>query len=497
MKLRLLFLFFTLTLVVPAVATAATTTTQTAPKPYCVIHANPGSVEIGQTVNLTWTSEYATGGTITSLGSVGPSGVQGVIPTRYTNTYVGAFTGPGGVANCYVTVGILQGDAGSAGGNFTNGGTSGGTALPTPTTQVSSGNGLIPCGNTTGLTPGTDAYAQAASSCQLCHLAGLAQNIINWLVGISIPLAAAMFAYAGVIYFTSGAVGKIADAHKIFKNVGIGFLIVISAWLGIQTILQTVLAPGFYQSWNTIQCVDSSQRPLNKTVQDVLNLLPGLRTDVSATTPTSGYNVAPTSFVLDQSGNIVPMGGQVGQAGGFTLDQSGNIVPISTLGTGQWDAQLATACANSGLSDCAVAQAILARESSGNAGSISDKGAGGLMQLMPATACGIDSSINGCSTGDYNAVRQALTSDPQLNMNLGTQELARLYNKYNGDLPSIAAAYNGGDKANVCGSDCQSARDSGVCPGVTAAYQCTAFPGYAETRKYVPNVVATYNSLKR
>jgi len=56
---------------------------------------------------------------------------------------------------------------------------------------------------------------------------------------------------------------------------------------------------------------------------------------------------------------------------------------------------------------------------------------------------------------------------------------------------AIEAAYNGGDKANVCGRDCMR-----ECGGGTA-WQCNAFPRYAETRKYVPNVVATYKSLRK
>ncbi len=289
MKLRLLFLFFFVTLGLPAFAAAQTnfivgatsgstttaTTTQRSPRPVCIITANPGAVYVGQSVTLRWDSRYATGGTITAVGSVGPSGAQGVIPTASANTFSGTFTGPGGTGTCAVQVSILQGNGGGFGGG--TGGGNGGTDGVLAPIQIRTGAGLIPCS-------GTD--------CQACHLAGLAQNIINWLVGISIPLAAAMFAYAGVIYFTAGSggmLGKIESAHKIFKNVGIGFVIVITAWLGIQTILKTVLAPGFYSSWNTIQCVRNDLRPMNKSISEFVGLLPGLNTSVQPTTY-SNYN---------------------------------------------------------------------------------------------------------------------------------------------------------------------------------------------------------------
>lgn len=156
-------------------------------------------------------------------------------------------------------------------------------------------------------------------------------------------------------------------------------------------------------------------------------------------------------------------------------------------GTERWGAQLEEACAKSGLNDCAVARAIMANEcGSGNPNCLSRAGAAGLMQLMPQTACGIDSSIQGCAERDYAAVSRALRNDPQLNMEVGTKELARLYVKYDGDVARIAAAYNGGDKAN---------NYSNVC-GRGYAWQCEANFGYRETRNYVPKVVAVYNRLR-
>ena len=86
------------------------------------------------------------------------------------------------------------------------------------------------------------------------------QNIINFLIVLSIPIAAAMFAFAGFLYVTGASnPTKIAQAHKIFKNVLIGFLIAISAWLVVQTILNAVFdKEGFFESggdWFTLSCV--------------------------------------------------------------------------------------------------------------------------------------------------------------------------------------------------------------------------------------------------
>ena len=329
MKFRaLLFGVAILFTLVPAAAFA--TTTPVAQKPYCTLSASRSAVELGKTVNLSWQSQYATQGFITSIGAVGTNGMQGVIPTGSGTTYVGTFTGPGGTGNCSITISIIQpngsgGDATSP-GTVTSPGSTGvqNPGLVNPTSGIGGSSNMVDDPGSSGvLYPGTVdtpggvgapgtvqapdrlSPSQSADSpttlppaneitldktpskglipcsgidCQACHLASLAQRIINFLIGLSIPLAAAMFAYAGVIYFTSGVVDKIEKAHKIFKSVGIGFMIVLGAWLGIQTVLKTILADEYYKSWNTIQCVGAGARPMDKTIGQLLSVLPGLNT---------------------------------------------------------------------------------------------------------------------------------------------------------------------------------------------------------------------------
>lgn len=136
--------------------------------------------------------------------------------------------------------------------------------------------GLVPC---TGL------------DCQACHIAKLAQNVINFLVVVAIPIAAAIFAAAGFLYFTSGASPKNIDLAKgLFWNAFIGFLVAISAWLVVQTILRVTLSNEFYRGWNTIQCT-TSERLMNKTVGDFLSTLPGLNTAPVQTSLTSFNNL--------------------------------------------------------------------------------------------------------------------------------------------------------------------------------------------------------------
>ena len=299
---RLLYCAAALLILAPVSVNAQTTST---PKPTCTIFSSSFSVNLGGTVNLSWQSTNATGGTITSIGSVGPSGVQGVIPTPPSTTYVGTFTGAGGTGTCSVTITVVQ-PSGSgtvnSPGSVQNPGTvdapgsvgQAQTANQAPT--LGTGQSVTPSSNTTG---GSGLIPCNGLDCQACHLAQLSQNIINFLIGLSIPLAAVMFAYAGFLFFTSSAVNKLGRARDIFKSVLIGFAIVLGAWLAVQTILHTVLSDQYYQSWNTIQCVNDARRPKDATISQLLSqiqVLSVLNSSPSAqTSGGGGTNTGPGS----------------------------------------------------------------------------------------------------------------------------------------------------------------------------------------------------------
>jgi soluble lytic murein transglycosylase-like protein len=74
-------------------------------------------------------------------------------------------------------------------------------------------------------------------------------------------------------------------------------------------------------------------------------------------------------------------------------------------------------------------RAVIDRESGFHACALSDKGAQGLMQLMPATA-------------EQFGVKDPL--DPKENVDAGSKFLRALLDKYNGDLPQALGAYNAG-----------------------------------------------------
>ncbi|HYS82033.1 MAG TPA: lytic transglycosylase domain-containing protein [Anaeromyxobacteraceae bacterium] len=107
-------------------------------------------------------------------------------------------------------------------------------------------------------------------------------------------------------------------------------------------------------------------------------------------------------------------------------------------------------------------RAVMAVESNFNPGAVSEKGATGLMQLMPDTA------------------RDMLVEDlldPGQNIDGGARYLRHLQNQFGNDLEKVLAAYNAGPEA---------VRRSGG-----------AVPPFRETQAYVKKVLALYDSYMR
>lgn len=101
------------------------------------------------------------------------------------------------------------------------------------------GGGLIPCGTDIKQVGSTTAFT---GMCTFNDIITGVNGLIQFMIYLAVPLATVAFAYAGVLYMTAAEdTGKISQAHKIFRLVVIGLIIMFSAWIIVHTIAGALL----------------------------------------------------------------------------------------------------------------------------------------------------------------------------------------------------------------------------------------------------------------
>ena len=90
--------------------------------------------------------------------------------------------------------------------------------------------------------------------CQsICDLAQLAQNVLNDGIYIAVFLSAILFAWAGWRHMTAmGNPEQIKSANKTFSTVFIGLIVILSAWLIVDTLVRTLAGAPSGAPWNQI-----------------------------------------------------------------------------------------------------------------------------------------------------------------------------------------------------------------------------------------------------
>lgn len=99
-------------------------------------------------------------------------------------------------------------------------------------------SGLVKC---TGVLPIPNPNHEVLCSFNMAVTA--IADLINWLFLISVPIAVALFAYAGVLYIT-GMEKNITKAHGIFQKTMIGFIIMLVAFTVVHTLILWFANPG-------------------------------------------------------------------------------------------------------------------------------------------------------------------------------------------------------------------------------------------------------------
>ncbi len=299
---------------------------------------------------------------------------------------------------------------------------------------------------------------------------------------VTIPISVAMFAWAGILFFTAtGDPKRINRARSIFRSVLIGFIITISGWLVVQVVLQSITRGDFYtaNNWVNLDCSEYNQfRDRNRDISSVLTPVTaqpstGYQYPTGTGTPSTPITIGPAVTPIDVA--TVGPNGVAAPIALSTTQSDQSLTNTYDQVQAKYGDQIQTACANSPISNCVqLVTATIATESGGNPNAVSPVGARGLMQAMPG------SPGSGCAS-----------TDTACQINGGTGYLNTIYKQFP-DIPNSLAGYNSGISTSPYPNGTKPGlAASSDCPGLYA-WQCIINPGgLTETRGYVANICRT------
>lgn len=108
---------------------------------------------------------------------------------------------------------------------------------------IDAGQGFVPCSGTT---------------CSPCDLVVLFNTLLKWFMGIAFLIFAILAVKAGVTMVVSGSSGSLEAAKKSFTNAFIGLIIILAAWLIVDTLMRGLLGGNGdikgYGPWSDVKC---------------------------------------------------------------------------------------------------------------------------------------------------------------------------------------------------------------------------------------------------
>ncbi len=333
---------------------------------------------------------------------------------------------------------------------------------------------LVPTTLTLAQTPETQ-LAQSGfvqcegKDCSACDLVALANSLVKWLITISFLFFAVLAVRAGVkLVISQGNPGALSDAKDAFTNAFIGLIIILIAWLIVDTLMRQLIGNNGvingYGPWSEVQCA----------TQVVPGLVPGYFSgdeeyQERVTAAGDNTNAFTTVDVTSRVGGISASPAVTAMVNA-ALDEMGITDPYQRK----------------------IYRALISQESSNcqnKVGPDTGKGRGrayGCSQFLVATARSFDSKLDRKFQGKSDAeVASILTNDNTYSIRLGALYYREALKNYNGNIDYAVASYNGGPGSN---------KKSTTCPGQTQ-WQCTANKGYAQTRHYVANIKAVAGGI--
>lgn len=302
----------------------------------------------------------------------------------------------------------------------------------------------------------------ADGRCQVCDLVSVGNNLINFaIIDLAMPLAALSFAWAGLLYITSGGGPQAAQAHRIFFKVLWGLLFVLGGWLIVHTIIQVFVTNKSYLPWNEIAC---EEQPKFIPPPD---LVCPAGDDVLFV---DGENICSSDFKAKLAAGE-------GSSPSLPPPQGGST--CSAAAAAPYAGLIAGAASDNGLNPIFL-RSFLATESSFRPDPpLNGFGVYGMGQMKPDTARGTKLP-EFANKNDSEII--ALLKQPPIAIKASAKYLAQLSAdpRINGNERRISAGYIGGARANL---------PSTKCPGQTW-WECEKNPGYAAARAYVPQIQA-------
>ncbi len=113
--------------------------------------------------------------------------------------------------------------------------------------------------------------------CNVCDLQRLGMNILGFLIGLGMVIAALLFCYAGWLYVTAGPKpGNVSKAHNIFLDTLMGLIILLAAYLLVDVVMKSLYAENpKWGPWQEMLCKGEKDKycvPKMKPIEAVLTL---------------------------------------------------------------------------------------------------------------------------------------------------------------------------------------------------------------------------------
>ncbi|MDD5760620.1 MAG: pilin [Candidatus Pacebacteria bacterium] len=127
--------------------------------------------------------------------------------------------------------------------------------------------GLVPCGGET------------EPACNLCHLLVLVQNVLHFAIEMAFLVVIILIVYGGLRWiFSLGKEENIKAGQRIITNAIIGIVIILAAWIIVNTVFWFIAIMGgedYTGTWYNIEC------------EELEDSTPTSRTESGSTAPTS------------------------------------------------------------------------------------------------------------------------------------------------------------------------------------------------------------------